>query len=141
MGKYIIAYGMWFVNLGLAAWLAFIGRTALFAVPAILFQPGTIMYPKRAEVMDTVFTLLLGIGFLTFAVITLEYYQPVEHEGNSIKRFATVTGPLVLCIFIVNSILFYLQGFDANNWIRWLIISSELVVGLILVIYSRKSST
>jgi len=99
------------------------------------------MYPKRAEVMDTVFTLLLGMGWLAFIVITLEYYQPGAHKRNLIKRFATVTGPLVLCIFIVDSILFFLQGMDANNWFRLLIISVELVVGIILVIYSRKNAT
>ena len=138
--KIILAYCLWFVDLVLAAWLAVIGRTALFAVPAVFFHPGTIMYPKRAEVMDTVFTMLLGMGWFTFIVITLEYFEPGEHKGNLIKRFATVTGPLVLCIFIVDSILFYLQGFDADNWFRLLIISAELVVGIILLIYSRKNA-
>ena len=139
--KIILTYCLWFVDLLLAGWLAFIGRTALLAAPALFFHPGTIMYPKRAEVMDTVFTLLLGMGWLAFIVITLEYYQPGAHKENLIKRFATVTGPLVLCIFIVDSILFFQQGVDANNWVRLLIISVELVVGIILVIYSRKNAT
>ena len=139
--KFILAYFLWFIDLGLAAWLAFIGRTALFALPAVFFHRGSIFYSSRAEVMDTVFTLLIGLGWLIFMVVTLEYFQPGEQKVNLIKRFATVTGPLVLCIFIVDSILFFLQGFDANNWLRLLIISAELVVGIILVIYSRKYGT
>ncbi len=139
--KIILAYCLWFVDLVLAAWLVFIARTALFAVPALFFHPGTIVYPKRAEVMDTVFTLLLGMGWLAFIIISLEYYQPGAHKGNLIKRFARITGPLVLCIFIVDSILFLLQGIYADNWFRLLIISVELVVGIILVVYSRKNAT
>ena len=139
--KDILAYCLWFVDLVLAGWLVFIARTALFAVPALFFHPGTLMYPKRAEVMDTVFTLLLGMGWFAFIVITLEYYQPGEDKGSLIKRFAALTGPLVLCIFMVDSILFFLQGIYANNWFRLLIISVELVVGIILVIYSRKNAT
>jgi hypothetical protein len=48
---------------------------------------------------------------------------------------------MLLCIFILDWILFWLQGFDAKDWLRWLILSAELVIGLILVLYSRKNAT
>ena len=129
---------MWIIDLGLAAWFAFITRTVLFAVPAVLFHPGNFQFPKRAEVMDKVFTLLLGIGLLTFLVITQEYYQKGVQKGNLIERFARITGPIFLGIFIVDSILFYMQGFELTNWYRLLIILAELVFGILLVMYSRK---
>ena len=89
--------------------------------------------------MDTVFTILLGIGLLSFLVITQEYYLKGADNGDLIKRFARITGPVFLGIFIVDSILIYLQGFDLNNWYRLLIIMVELIIGLILIIYSRKA--
>ena len=129
---------MWIIDLGLAGWFAFITRTVLFAVPPLLFHPGNFQFPKRAEVMDKVFTLLLGIGLLTFLVITQEYYQKGVQKGNLIERFARITGPIFLGIFIVDSILFYMQGFELTNWYRLLIILAELVFGILLVMYSRK---
>lgn len=131
---------MWFIDLGLATWLLFIARTALLVVPALIFNPGNFQYPKRAEVADKVFVILLGIGWLTFMIITQEYYSSGIKKGDLAKRFARITGPLLLCIFFVDSILFWIQGYAANNWLRLLIIIAELVVGLILVIYARKKA-
>ena len=88
--------------------------------------------------MDKVFTILLVIGLLTFLVITQEYYLKGVRKGDLLERFARVTGPRFLGIFIVDSILFYMQGIDLNNWYRLMIILAELVLGILLVIYSRK---
>ena len=137
--KYVLTYSLWIIDFGLAAWLAFITRTVLFSVPAVFFHPGNFQFPNRAEVMDTVFTILLGIGLLSFLVITQEYYLKGVKNGDLIERFARITGPVFLGIFIVDSILIYLQGFDLNNWYRLLIIMVELIIGLILIIYSRKA--
>jgi hypothetical protein len=136
--KYVLTFGLWIIDFGLAAWLAFITRTVLFAVPSLFFHPGNFQFPQRAEVMDKVFTLLLGIGLLAFLVITQEYYLKGVQQGDLIERFARITGPIFIGIFIVDSILFYMQGIDLNNWYRLLIILAELVLGILLVIYSRK---
>jgi hypothetical protein len=136
--KYVLTYSLWLINFGLTAWLAFITRTVLFAVPSLFFHPGNFQFPKRAEVMDKGFTILLGIGLLTFLVISQEYYLKGARKGDLIERFARFTGPIFLGIFIVDSILFYMQGIDANNWYRLMIILTELVLGILLVIYSRK---
>ena len=136
--KYVLTYCLWLINFGLAAWLAFITRTVLFAVPTLFFHPGNFQFPQRAEVMDTVFTILLGIGLLTILVITQEYYLKGAEKGDLIERFARVTGPIFLGIFLVDSILFYMQGLDSSNWYRLLIILAELVAGILLIISSRK---
>lgn len=138
--KYVFAYGMWFVNLGLATWLLFITRSVLLVVPALLFDPGDYFYPGRVETVDKVFTLLLGIGWLAFMVITEEYFRAGVLKENLTKRVAKVTGSVLLCIIVVDSILFGLQGFDGIDWLRWLILLTELIIGLILVLYSRKKA-
>ena len=136
--KYVLTYSLWIINFGLAAWLAFITRTVLFAVPSLLFHPGNFQFPKRAEVMDKLFTILLVIGLITFLVITQEYYLKGVKKGDLIERFARITGPIFIGIFIVDSILFYMQGIDPSNWYRLLIILAELALGILLIIYSRK---
>ena len=57
-----------------------------------------------------------------------------------LKRFARVTGPILMCIFLVDLILFGLQGFGGGDWLRWLILSAELVLGLMLILYARKTA-
>jgi membrane protease YdiL (CAAX protease family) len=137
--QYVIAYGMWFVNLGLATWLLYISRFVLLVVPALLFNPEDYSYPKRAETLDKIFTLLLGIGWLAFMVITEEYFRAGVLKGNLTKRVTRVTGLVLLCVFVVDSILFGLQGF-AGNGLRWLMLAVELAIGFVLVAYSRKST-
>ena len=137
--KYILAYSMWFVDLLLAIWLLIISRWALVAfVTPIIIDPTHFLYPKRAEVMDAVYILLLGIVWVTFMIITQRYYSVGARKGYLFKRFARITGLLFLCLFMVDSVFFYLQGFDANNRLRWLIILAELVLGVILILYGRK---
>jgi uncharacterized membrane protein len=130
---------MWFVDLLLAAWLLIISRWALVAfVTPLIIDPTHFLFPKRAEVMDAVYLLVLGIAWVAFMIFSQKYYSKGTRKGNLFKRFARITGLLFLCIFIVDFTFFYLQGFDANNWVRWLIISTELVLGLILILYGRK---
>ena len=67
-----------------------------------------------------------------------KYYAFAARQGNLFKRFARITGFLLLIIFIVDSAFFFLQGFETEDWSRLLIISVELVLGVILVLYGRK---
>ena len=54
------------------------------------------------------------------------------------KRFARVTGPILLCIFVADLILFWLQGIGYDDWLRWLILLAELIMGSVLVLYGRR---
>ena len=135
--KYLIAYGMWLVNLGLATWLLLITRPVLLVIPTLLFDPDDYFYPGRVETFDKFLTLFLGIGWLAFMVISEEYFRAGALKGSLSKRIARVTGSILLCIFVVDSILFGLQGF-AGDWSRWLIRLAALVIGLGLVLFSRK---
>ncbi|MBN1304935.1 MAG: hypothetical protein JXA13_10910 [Anaerolineales bacterium] len=139
ISKKILAYSMWVVDLLLAAWLLIISRWALVAfVTPIIIDPTHFLFPKRAEVMDAVYLLLLGIGWVAFMIFSQKYYSVGARKGNLFKRFARITGLLFLCIFIVDSTFFYLQGFTTDSWVRWLIIFVELVLGIILILYGRK---
>jgi hypothetical protein len=103
--KYVLVYGFWFVDLGLATWFLFRSRLVLLIIPALLFDPTDYFYPKRAEVVDKFFTLLLGIVWLSFMVISEEYFRASVLKGKLIKRITWVTGSLLFGILIVESIL------------------------------------
>ena len=139
--KYAIAYGMWIVNLGLSAWLIFISRTALLAFLAVLYEPGDFQFTKIVNLVDRIFTVVLGLGWLVLAIFTEENYRTGALKENLLKIFARYTGPLLLCIFIVDLMLFWLQGIAGDNWLRWLILTAELVIGLVLVLYGKKTAT
>jgi hypothetical protein len=136
--KYLIAYGMWFADIGLSAWLLFLSRTTLLAYLALFHDPEDYFSPKRAVVIDRVFTIMFGIGWLALIVITEEYYRAGAIKDGLMKRFARVTGPIFLCIFIADFLLIGTQGIDGAGWLRWLILLAELVIGLLLVVYSKK---
>jgi hypothetical protein len=44
----------------------------------------------------------------------------------------------VLCIFVADLILFWLQGIGYDDWLRWLILLAELIMGSVLVLYGRR---
>jgi hypothetical protein len=138
--KYIFAYSMWLVNLGLATWLLLITRPVLLVIPTLLFDPDDYFYPGRVETFDKFLILFLGIGWLAFMVITEEYFRSGAVKGNLTKRVTRVTGSILLCIFVVGLILFGLQGFAGVDWLRLMILSGVLIIGLVLVLYGRKNA-
>lgn len=136
--RYTAAYSLWFVDIGISAWLFFMSRTALLAFLAFN-DPGDYQYEKTAELVDKVFTLLFGICWLAFIFIVEEYFRTGALKGNLMKRFARITGPVLLVIFTLDLALYWLQGVSVADWLRWLILSSELIIGLVLIVYGRKT--
>lgn len=139
--KYAIAYGMWIADLGLAIWLFFISRTSLVGILALFYEPGDLAYSHAVDVIEKVISIILGLGWLAFSIVTEDYYRTGALEGNLLKRFARVTGPVLLCIFIVDLMLFWLVGIGGDNWLRWLILAAELGIGIVLVVAGKKKST
>jgi hypothetical protein len=136
--KYAVAYGMLLVDLGLSAWLFIMSRTVLLAFLALSHDPGVFRHLKRVQVIDQVSTVLLGLGWLAFFVFAEGYYRAGALEEGLVRRFARVTGPILLCVFVVELILFWLQGIGSDDWLRWLILLAELLIGSVLVVYGRK---
>ena len=116
-------------------------RTATLALFAAFYQAGDFQYQKTVNLVDRVVIVLLGLGWLVFSIITEESYRTGALKKGLLKRFSRFTGPLLLCIFVVDLILFWLQGIGADNWLRWLILGIELVLGLGLFVFGRNLNT
>ncbi len=130
--KYVTAYALWIVDLGLAGWLTYISRTVLLGLLALFYKTGNYEYTKMVNFINIVFTVILGLGWLVFSIITEDFYRTGARNESLLKRFARVTGPLLLCVFAVDLILFWLQGIRSDDLLRWLILASELGIGLAL---------
>lgn len=136
--KYVIAYSMWIADLGLTFWFAYLSRTALLVILALFYEQGDFQYTKMIDLVDRIYTVVIGLGWLVFSIVTEEYYRTGALEESVLKRFARVTGPILLCIFPVDLIIFWIQGIRTNDWLRWLILTAELGIGLALFVYGKQ---
>jgi hypothetical protein len=137
--KYVSAYSMWIVVSGFVAWLFYLGRTVLLGLLALSGQAGEWQFAKTVNLIDRVVTVVLGLGWLAFVIITEDYFRTTVKKENLLSRFARITGPVLLCIFVVDLVLFWLQGINSDNWLRWLFLAAELGGGIALVVAVRKT--
>jgi hypothetical protein len=139
--KYSLAYILWIVDLGLGLWLFFIGRTAFLGILALSYKPGNLAYAHRVDFADKAFVFILGLGWLIFMIVSEQYYRSSALKAELLQRFARVTGMLLLCLFVVDLILFWVQGVGSSSWLRWLILAAELGIGTVLIIPYRNRLT
>jgi len=131
--KYLSAYVMWLVVLGLAFWLILVTRTAYLTIFASFFKLGGWAYARRVDFADKSLMLIFGLGWLVFMIVTESYFRGGVVRDDLFKRSARVTGPLLLGTFGVDLLLLWLQG--GGDWRRWLILAAELGLGIFLVLY------
>ena len=137
--KYLLAYVLWIIDLALGLWLLLISRTVFLDILALSFKEGSWVYSRRVDFADKVFLLVLGLGWLIFMIIIEHSYRASALTGELPQRFAWVTGFLLLCIFVIDMLMFWVQG-AGNNWLRWLILAAELGIGIALLVSVRPRS-
>ena len=139
--KLAIAYGMWIVDLGLALGFAYLCRTDLLDLFALFYKKENSYFRGAVNVIDRVFILILGLGWLAFMILVEENYRVGVQKGDLWIRCARVTGPLVLSVFVANLILFWVRGIGSYDWLSWLILAAELVVGIALLVWGKTRFT
>ena len=137
--KYLLAYVLWIIDLALGLWLLLISRTVFLDILALSFKESSWVYSRRVDFADKVFLLVLGLGWLIFMIIIEHSYRASALTGELPQRFAWVTGFLLLCIFVIDMLMFWVQG-AGNNWLRWLILAAELGIGIALLVSVRPRS-
>ena len=65
---------------------------------------------------------------------------PSSSAARTIPSSRNRSGVL-LCIFVVDLVLFWLQGVGGDNWLRWSVLAIELFSGLALCVFGRISGT
>jgi hypothetical protein len=138
--KYAGAYLMWIVDLGLSFWLFLMSRTVFLGLFAVSYKGGNLVYAQRVDFADKVFSILLGLGWLAFMIIVEAYFRAGASRDDLLKRFASITGPVVLAIFGVDLILFWLQRVGGGGWLRQFVLAAELGIGILLLMFVRFQS-
>jgi hypothetical protein len=136
---------MWIVDLGLTFWLGFISRTVFLDIFALSYKGGDSEYPKlvfahRVDFADKIFSIILGLAWLAFMIGAEVYFRNGAKTDDLPRRFARVTGPILLAIFGVDLILFWLQGAGGSSLLRWFVLAAELGIGIALLVLVRPRS-
>ena len=139
--KYGSAYVMWIVNLALTLWLMYISRAVFLGIFASFYKPGAWLYSRRVDVADKFFLIILGLGWLIFMIAVEAYFRAGAANDDLLRRFAKVTGRVLLVIFGVDLILCWLQGVGAREWLRWFLLAAELCAGMALCMSANPRST
>ena len=134
--KIITIYILWIVDLALALVLMFITRTLFLQILAMFYQPGNLTYGYKVGFADKAFSIFIGLIWLAFSIASEAYFRANVLKEGALKLFARITGPLMLCIFIVDLILFWMQGIS-GGWPRWLILAAELGIGVALLVFAN----
>jgi len=135
--RYVSAYLMWIVDLGLTFWLFMISRTVFLGIFALSYKGGQLIYAQRVDFAEKVFSILLGLAWLAFMIIVEAYFRSGASRDDLLKRFADITGPVLLAIFSVDLILFWLQGVGTGGWLRGFVLVAELSAGIVLLMLAR----
>jgi hypothetical protein len=136
--NYVIAYIMWIVDIGLALLLFILSRTALLGFLGLFYKQGSPQYNYTVSFIDKVFSIALGLVWLAFVIFTEQYFRKGVSKENLLKQFTGVTGWILLEIFLINLILLWLPGVGSSSGLNWLILTTELIIGITLVVYSKK---
>ncbi len=125
---YAIAYLLWIVDIVIAILLFFVSRNCLLALMALFLAKGGWIYSQRMNVADRAFVILAGFAWLIFMIFVEQYFRNGVAKEELPIRFYKVSGPLILVLFVVELILFWLQG--PGSLLRWLELAVELVAGI-----------
>ncbi len=135
--RYVWAYVLWIVVLLLALWLLIIGRTDFLGAMAAFYVGDSATHSWQARFFDRVFTLIFGLAWLVFMIVTEASFRQGARRPGLLKRFARIAGPLLVLIFIADLFLLWLQDAAGGNWLRWLALAGELAAGILLLWYAR----
>jgi hypothetical protein len=138
--RYVTAYALWVIDLGLALWFIFFSRTVFLGVLASFAKEGDWQYRYKVDSADKIYVIALGLGWLAFMIFLEQYFRNGAGAGDLLKRFARATWPVLLGIFIVDVIFFWFQGLGVTAWLRWLVLAAELGIGIVLLVYEKSQS-
>jgi|RhiMetdeSRZDD1v2_1073273.scaffolds.fasta_scaffold44124_3 hypothetical protein len=139
--RYLIAYVLWIVDLGLGIWLLILSRTALLGILGLRYKQGAVSYVHQVDFVDKMFVLLLGLAWLTLMIVLEQSFRKSALTEKLLQRFARVTGILLLALFVVDLILFWVQGVGSGDWRRWLLLAAELGIGIVLILSVKNRLT
>lgn len=139
LSRYFLAYTAWIVVLLAGVWLALLSRNALLGVFTAVYVQGLAPRARQVLSLEKFFTLGMGLAWLGLMIVSEFSFRAGVQKGHLFKRFARILGIELLLIFLADGALFWVQGFHAATWLRWLALGGELAGAVLcLVLANRK---
>lgn len=135
---YPLVYAMWLAILLLGIWFLLISRDALLGLIDALMVDESTSHAWRLISFERFYMFGAGLIWLVVMVFSELYLRRGVARGELVPRFARIFGVLVLLVFVVDAIIFAMQGLP-GGWLRWLILAVELALGVICVREGRKA--
>jgi|YNPBryantNP2012_1023418.scaffolds.fasta_scaffold00082_25 hypothetical protein len=136
--NYVIAYLLWTITLLLALWLCIIARNDFLGLLGVFYVRDSIIYVQRVRFFDRVFTLGCGLLWFVLMIVSEEMFRTRAQKAGLLRYFARIAGVLLLLIFAADLCLLWLQGGFGANWLRWLMLAGEPVIGIVFLWYTYR---
>ena len=137
--SYVLVYVMWVLVLALGIWVLLVSRDAIVGVASLVFVQVSSARAWRISAVEKYYVLGAGFVWLGLMVFSELYFRNGVRRGRLVPRIARVLGAELLALSVFDAILFVTQGLPAEAWLRWLILGSELVFGVICLAVARPS--
>lgn len=131
---YALAYLLWIVCMILSLAFLLIGRINIPSVIATSFGLRDFDARQMAVLLDRVFVLVVGIGWLVLMIYGEHTLRTGVKSGVYLKRAAKIIGILLVLLFLADAVrLFY--GFPGVLTSQWPFYLIELGLGIPLLVY------
>jgi hypothetical protein len=134
--NYVLAYIIWIFTLLLGILFIIISREDFLGASSAFYVRGSVTLANRAAFYEKVFLVVLGLLWMGLMIVGEEYFRRGAQQGDLLRRIGKIVGPELLLLFAADLFLLWLQGSGGSNWLRWLILGFELIVGVVLLLYS-----
>jgi hypothetical protein len=129
-----VFYVLWIITAFLGFVVLFVGRSAV-----LIFMGITDVSIWSWRFFDKLAFILSGLIILVVVVASEYYLRSGIQKQRMVKRFCLVAGLEILVIFAAHMFFSVATGFLGRDWLSYLLLALELLVGGGLFAYSRLS--
>jgi hypothetical protein len=134
-----LSYLSWIVTVASAFIIFFMARTAI-RILSFDFIRKEWMEQGVAVLFEKVIIIIVGLVILGFIVFVQDYFYKALEKNLLLKRVLRILGIELLIIFLLNIFIVIPQCFSPEGINLLLLIGAELIVGVVLTIFSFRSN-
>jgi len=135
--EYVWFYLLWTVLIAMGFWFLILSRET-FLTGAAYYAGDSFTRGWQTRFFDKVFFLSAGIAVLVYFYATEGYLRAGIEKHDMLRRFSKTSGWMLLVIFVTDFILLALQQFAGGVWLRWIVLATELSLGVALSWLGRR---
>lgn len=137
---HVLVYLLWMLLVALGFWFLILSRE-VFLTAAAYYAGDSVTRGWQIRFYDKIFFLFVGLLLLVFIYVTENYLRAGIEKHVVLRRFAKVTGWVLLVIGGTDVLLLFLQQFVGATLLRWVVIAAEVGLGVGLSWIGRRPAT